>query len=267
MNDFRGKMDPFELRDIAAALHTAKNDNKPMAPPSRTWPPLDTDSAFEVQRITTRNAVKNGDRLVRYKLGNIAKAMQAAFGVDEPDYGFLVSSSLIYEGTPLKRSKYIRPYVELEPAVVLKAPLRGPGVTVIDVINAIDYILPAIEIIDSRVTNWEINHSDTLADNGSCGSVILGAVPRKLTELALNDCRGSLKFNGVERMSGNTNAILGNPVNGIAWLANRLAAYGLEFEAGQLILPGSCLEAIPMEEQGHWSGIFEGFGSVEFDVE
>lgn len=115
----------------------------------KTWPALDADSAFEVQYIAVEEAVRQGDRLVRHKLGNIAKVMQDAFGVDEPDYGVLFARTFIYESAPVALKNYIKPYVELEPAFVLKGSWRGPNVTVIDVINAVDYAIPAIEIIDS----------------------------------------------------------------------------------------------------------------------
>ncbi|KAI3054302.1 hypothetical protein CBS147353_11448 [Aspergillus niger] len=138
-------------------------------------------------------------------------------------------------------------------------------ITVADVINAIDYAIPAIEIIDSRVKNWAIDLPDTLADNGSTGAIILGGTPRKLTELTLNDTRGVLKHNGKELMTGNTKNVLGNPISAVAWLVNRLAEYDIEFLAGQVIMPGSCLEAIPMEV-GQWTCTFEGWGTIEFDV-
>ena len=260
------KMSSFDLNDVAAALRTARAEATPIDAPSKTWPSLDADGAFKVQEINTEYAVRNGDRLVGYKLGNIAKVMQAAFGLDHPDYGFLHASSFKYEGTPISRKEFIKPFVELEPAFVLRNNLRGPNVTVADVINAIDYAIPAIEIIDSRVKNWAIDLPDTLSDNGSTGAVILGGTPRKLTDLTLNNTRGFLKFNGEEVMSGNTKNVLGNPLAAVAWLANRLSEYGVEFEAGQVIMPGSCLEAVPMETAGHWSCTFEGWGSIEFEV-
>lgn len=259
-------MTSFDLNDVAAALRTARAEATPIEAPSKTWPSLDGDGAFKVQEINSEYAVKNGDRLVGYKLGNIAKVMQAAFGLDHPDYGFLHASSFHYEGTSIARNKFIKPFVELEPAFVLRSPLKGPNVTVADVINAIDYAIPAIEIIDSRVKNWAIDLPDTLSDNGSTGAVILGGTPRKLTDLTLNNTRGFLKFNGEEVMSGNTKNVLGNPLAAVAWLANRLSEYGVEFKAGQVIMPGSCLEAVPMEKPGHWSCTFEGWGTIEFDV-
>ena len=114
--------------------------------------------------------------------------------------------------------------------------------------------------------NWAIGLPDTLADNGSTGAVILGGTPRRITDLNLRDTRGVLQFNGREVITGNTGNILGNPLAAVAWLCNRLAAYDIEFTAGQVILPGSCLKAVPMKEAGRWSGTFQGWGTVEFDV-
>lgn len=259
-------MQEADLRDVAAALRNAKDNRTPIAAPTKTWADLDVDGGFAVQKITVQEAVDAGDRMVGYKLGNIAKVMQEAFGLGQPDYGFLLASLFEYEGTTLMRDSFIEPFVELEPAFVLGKALRGPNVTVADVINAVDYAVPAIEIIDSRVQNWAISLPDTLADNGSTGRVILGGTPRKVTELNLRDTAGILRFNGREVISGNTGYILGNPLSATAWLCNRLAEYDVEFQPGQVILPGSCLKAVPMNEVGRWTGTFEGWGTVEFDV-
>lgn len=260
-------MQPTDIHDIAAALRTARVNGDPIPAPTKTWPVLDADAAFDVQRINVDEAVTHGDRMVGYKLGNIAKVMQDAFGLDQPDYGFLLASTFAYEGTTLSRERFIEPFVELEPAFVLRSHLRGPNTTVVDVINAIEYAIPAIEVIDSRVQNWAIDLPDTLADNGSTGAVVLGGTPRRITELTLRDTRGTLHFNGRELIAGNTGNILGNPLAAVAWLCNRLAAYDVEFAPGQVILPGSCLQAVPMNQAGRWSGAFEGWGTIEFDVE
>ncbi|HKS00384.1 MAG TPA: 2-hydroxypenta-2,4-dienoate hydratase [Arthrobacter sp.] len=259
-------MTTIALEDIAGTLRAARHQGQPIDAPTETWPSLDADAAFEVQKINVRHAVENGDRLVGYKLGNIAKVMQDTFGLDQPDYGHLLASSFAYEGTTLKLDAFIEPFVELEPAFVLKGHLGGRNTTIADVINAIDYALPAIEIIDSRVKNWTIGLPDTLADNGSTGAIILGGTPRRLTDLNLRDTRGVLRFNDREVISGTTGNILGNPIAALAWLVNRLADYDVEFEPGQVILPGSCLQAVPMRETGRWSGTFEGWGTIEFDV-
>lgn len=259
-------MSTITLEDIASSLRAARRQGQPIEAPIETWPGLDPDGAFEVQKINVDHALADGDRLVGYKLGNIAKVMQDAFGLDQPDYGHLLASTFAYEGTALERDRFIAPYVELEPAFMLRKPLGGHNTTVADVIDAIEFALPAIEIIDSRVKQWDIGLCDTLADNGSTGAVILGGTPRRVTDLNLRDTRGVLRFNGREGISGSTGNILGNPLAAVAWLVNRLAAYGVTFEAGQVILPGSCLQAVPMNEAGRWTGTFEGWGTVEFDV-
>jgi 2-keto-4-pentenoate hydratase len=254
------------LEDVAQTLRSARQQGRPIAAPTETWPNLDADAAFEVQKLNVQHALADGDRLVGYKLGNIAKVMQDAFGLDQPDYGHLLASTFAYEGTTLDRSAFIEPFVELEPAFVLRKALRGPNTTVADVIDAIEFALPAIEIIDSRVKDWAIGLPDTLADNGSTGAIILGGTPRKVTELTLGNTRGVLTFNDREVIAGNTRNILGNPLAAFAWLVNRLAAYDVEFAPGQVILPGSCLPAVPMNEDGRWAGTFEGWGRLEFDV-
>lgn len=259
-------MSTTTLDGIAGILRSARLKGEPIAAPTETMPALDADAAFEVQKINVTHAVAEGDRLVGYKLGNIAKVMQAAFGLDQPDYGHLLASIFDYEGTTLERGRFIEPFVELEPAFLLRRHLRGPNCTVADVIDAIEFALPAIEIIDSRVKDWAIGLPDTLADNGSTGAVILGGTPRRVTDLNLRDTRGVLRFNDREVIAGTTRNILGNPFAAVAWLVNRLAEYDVEFQPGHIILPGSCLKAVPMKEAGRWSGTFEGWGTIEFDI-
>ncbi|KAH6658852.1 putative TodF product hydratase [Plectosphaerella plurivora] len=256
----------FRLNEIAEALRLAKEKGEPIDAPTKTHPGLTVPGAFEVQRITVDEAVKRGDRHVGWKLGNIAKVMQQAFGLDHPDYGFLLGSSFAYEGSKIALSSFIKPYVELEPAFVLKKTLRGPNVTVADVASAIDYAIPAVEIIDSRVKNWTITLEDTLADNGSTGAIILGGTPRLVTDLDLGNTKGTLYFNDRAITSGTTRNILGNPLAATAWLVNRLAEFDVEFLPGQVIMPGSCLEAMPMDKPGLWECKFEGWGSVVFEV-
>lgn len=259
-------MSAIDVREIAESFRKARLNQEPISAPSEKHPNLDVKTAMAIQRATVDIALENGDRVVGYKLGNVAKVMQEAFGVDEPDYGYLVASSFLYEGAKVPLDKYIEPFVELEPAFVLKGPLKGPNATVADVISAIDYAVPAIEIIDSRVKNWTITLEDTLADSGSNGGIILGGSPRRVTDLDLGHMRGHLKFNGTEIMSGTTQNILGNPYAAVAWLINRVAEFGIEFSAGQVILPGSCLRAMPMREKGRWSCTYDGWGTIEFDV-
>jgi 2-keto-4-pentenoate hydratase len=254
------------LDQIAGALRSARINRAPVEAPSAKWPELDVPAAIAVQRLNVDHEVDAGDRVVGYKLGNIAAAMQSKFGLDQPDYGHLLAGTFAYEGATLAREDFIEPFVELEPAFILGRPLQGPNVTVADVIAAVDHVVPAIEIIDSRIANWDITLSDTLADNGSTGAVILGGLPRSVRDLPLQDVRGAVYHHGSEVATGSTKTILGNPLSAVAHVCNTLAEYGIGFQAGHLILAGSCLEAVPMKELGRWSGHFDGWGSIEFDV-
>jgi 2-keto-4-pentenoate hydratase len=254
------------LDQIAETLRSARLNRAPVEAPSSKWPKLDVATAIAVQRLEVDKQVAAGDRVVGYKLGNIAEAMQSRFGLDQPDYGHLLASTFAYEGGTLARHDFIEPFVELEPAFILGRPLEGPNITVADVIAAVDHVVPAIEIIDSRVANWDIALPDTLADNGSTGAVIVGGVPRSVRDLPLQDMRGTVHRNGDEVATGSTRAILGNPLSAVAHVCNTLSEYGIGFQAGDLILAGSCLEAVPMQEPGRWSGHFDGWGSIEFDV-
>ncbi len=188
--------------------------------------------------------------------------MQAAFGLDQPDYGYLLASIFAYEGTTLARERLHRAVrrtrAGLHPSRLACAVPTSPSPTSS---TAIDYAIPAIEIIDSRVQDWAIGLPDTLADNGSTGSVILGGTPRRITDLTLRDTRGALRFNGREVITGNTGNILGNPLAAVAWLCNRLADYDVEFTPGQVILPGSCLQAVPMNQAGRLVRHFRGLGN------
>lgn len=221
--------------------------------------------AFRVGQEVVRRAVQGGDRVVGFKLGNIAKAMQDKFGVDEPDYGYLLASQFFPENLRIAEAQFIAPFVELEPGFVLKSDLGGANVTAADVISATDYVVPAIEIIDSRVKDWNIGILDTIADGGSVGGVIIGAQPRSLREVNLADTNGEIRYGGKVVASGNTSAVYGNPVSAIAWLCRRVAEFGVTFKAGDFILPGSCLAAERLYPGTRVTGSFAGWGDVSFE--
>ena len=183
--------------------------------------------------------------MVGYKLGNIAKVMQDAFGLDQPDYGYLLASIFAYEGTTLEREHYIEPFVELEPAFVLKHSLRGPNVTVADVINAIDYAVPAIEIIDSRVQDWAIDLPDTLADNG----IHRRGHPRRNSPAhhRSHPARHA-RLPALQRPRGHRRKHQEHPrqpLAAVAWLCNRLAAYDVEFQPARSSSPAAACRQCP----------------------
>ncbi|WP_031470234.1 2-keto-4-pentenoate hydratase [Sciscionella sediminilitoris] len=221
--------------------------------------------AFRVAQEVVRRRVAAGDAVAGFKLGNIAKAMQTMFGVDEPDYGYLLASQFRPENLTIDEKEFIEPFVEVEPAFVLKNNVGGPHVTAVDIIAATDFVVPALEIIDSRVLHWNISIYDTLADGGSCGAVIVGGSPRKLSEVDLADTPGEVRFDDEVKATGNTSAAYGNPIGALAWLCRRVAEYDVGLQAGQLILPGSILAAERLVPGHRVTGSFAGWGEVSFD--
>lgn len=256
---------PINIAETAQRLIEAKANRVPVDTLVDNADGPTTADAFRVQQEVIRRYVEAGDRVTGFKLGNIAKAMQDKFGVDEPDYGFLLASQFYPENLAISEDEFIEPFIELEPGFVLKKDLGGRHVTAADVIAATDFVVPALEIIDSRVRDWKIGLFDTLADNGSVGGVIVGGQPRKLSEVNLADQPGVIEFDGKQVASGNTNAVYGNPISAIAWLCRRVAEYGITLKAGQFILPGSCLAAEKMVPGTKITGRFEGWGEISFD--
>ncbi|MDQ8702370.1 2-keto-4-pentenoate hydratase [Streptomyces sp. LHD-70] len=254
------------LISLADRIEAARRERRPLPPLTDELPDLALADAVAVQRHNVRRRIADGDRLVGYKLGNIAKVMQQAFGVDQPDYGHLLASDLHLENLPVRLDRFIEPFAEVEPAFLLKGRLEGPNVTVADVIRATEYVLPAVEIIDSRFKDWRIRIADTLADNGSVGGIVLGTTPKPLTDLDFSTMHGTLHYDDEQVGSGPASAVLGNPIAAIAWVCNELSPYGIAFEPGQIVLPGSCLEAVPLRKPGTVRAEFGGLGRVQFEA-
>lgn len=234
-------------RDIAAQnLFSAQEERVPIAPLTDTWPAIDVTDAYEIQLANIRRRVGDGDTIQGHKVGLSARAMQQMLGVNEPDYGHLLESMFLYESDAIDASRFLQPRVEVEVAFVLGRPLCGPGVTVADVLSATEFVLPSIEIVDSRVADWRIKLADTIADNASSGAVVLGGSPTRLTDIDVRLVGATLRCNGELRETGCSGAVLGNPAVAVAWLANKVAAFGVTLEAGHVIMPGSCTRMIPV---------------------
>ncbi len=255
----------IDIDDLAGQLIQAHRDRTPLDFLAPADVRRSIGDAVRVQQEVVRRLVQQGDRVAGYKLGNIAKAMQDKFGVGEPDFGYLLTSQFRFENLPLSPEEFIEPYVELEPAFVLKGELGGAHVTVADVISATDYVLPSLEIIDSRIKDWKIDSFETLADGGSVGAVILGGQPRQLSDVNLANTAGELRVDGEVIARGNTADVYGNPISAIAWLCRRVAEYGVTFNKGDIILPGSCLAAVPLTPGTHVTGSFTGWGEISFE--
>jgi 2-keto-4-pentenoate hydratase len=250
-----------DLEAIAAELADAYT-GKPVEPLTARYDGLSTDDAYGIQTIQTRRRTAAGARIVGYKIGITSAAMQQQLGIDQPDYGVLRDDMVQPADAPIAVSNYLQPRAEPEVALVLDRPLSGPGLSVADVLAATRYVLPALEIIDSRIADWRITLVDTIADNASSGGLVLGGTPTPVTgiDLALVGC--VFRKNGRIVQTGAGAAVLGSPLHAATWLANTLTARGVELAAGHVILTGSVTAAVPVAAGDTVNATFDRLGSV-----
>ena len=254
-----------DVATAAKALYRAELDWAPIEPISTTYPTAGIEDAYRISQAVTDLKVAAGRIVKGHKIGLTSKAMRSLTGATEPDYGTMFDNWFLFEGCIVPRSKMNRPLVEAELAFVLREPLRGPGVTVADVIRATDFVLPAIEIVDTRQKGRGTNSLvDSISDAAACGFVILGANPARLTDVDVRTIGASLSINGDIEESGVARAVMGNPINAVAWLANKLHEYGVSPEAGHVILSGSFIKAIPFQQGDTVEALFDQLGEVTF---
>lgn len=251
------------LSEIADALYEAESSRKPIAPLAPRWPDLDVADAYRIQLHNIERRVEAGAAVRGHKVGLSSRAMQEMMGVREPDYGHLLDDMFVFEGHDVAMDDMIEPRVEIEVAFVLGDSLPSRGCNAADVIRATEFILPAIEIIDSRIADWKIGIVDTIADNASSAKVVLGGNPVRLTDVDVRAIGATLQRNGEVIETGTAAAVLGNPVTAIAWLAQTVSAFGVSLEAGQVVLPGSCTRAVPVESGDVVRAEFDSLGPVE----
>lgn len=239
-------IEPATLEIFADELLTAQETLKPVAPLRDRLPGMTLDDAYVIQDIQLRRHLEAGRVLSGRKVGLTSLAMQAQLGVDSPDFGFFFADMVHHENARIEASGFIAPKVEPEFGFMLKQTLQGPGVTLHEAAAAIGEIYPAIEIIDSRITDWNIKLVDTVADNASCGAIAVGTTPLNIATADLGSVNCTLRINDEIRESGTGASVMGNPIAPLAWLANILGERGVVLEAGQLILPGSFTKALPV---------------------
>jgi 2-keto-4-pentenoate hydratase len=255
-------MDQQTREDIAEALLGAYSSGKPVDPLTGQYDGLTVPDAYEIQLLQVARWVAAGARVRGHKVGLTSPAMQRQMSVDQPDYGHLLDWMFWPEAEPIPLSGFLQPRVEPETAIVLAKPLRGPGVTVADAIAAVAFVLPALELIDSRIRDWKIGLADTIADNASSGGVVLGSSSAALSAVDLRLAGCNLYQNGELVGTGASGAVLGSPLKALAWLANTVGARGVELEAGQVILPGSVTASIPVGPGDTVTATFAGLGRV-----
>jgi acetaldehyde dehydrogenase len=235
-----------ERTRAAAALWDAGVSRIAIPPLTETFGAIDPTDAYAIQQLNVQRRLDEGASVRGYKVGLTSKAMRDLLDVREPDFGHLLDDMFVFEDSVVPMDRFVQPRVEPEVAFVLDRPLRGPGVTVADVIRATAFVVPAVEIVDSRIADWRIALGDTIADNASSAAVVLGGSPTLLTAIDVRRLAVTLARNGEVQEKGRSDAVLGNPAVAVAWLANRLGEFGVGFDEGHVIMPGACTRMIPV---------------------
>ncbi|UXA06743.1 2-keto-4-pentenoate hydratase [Mycobacterium sp. SMC-2] len=253
--------------ELAADLAQAERSRLPIAPLTAAHPDIDVVDAYEIQLINIRQRVAEGARVLGHKVGLSSKAIQQMMGVDEPDYGHLLDEMQLFEDTPVEVGRYLWPRVEVEVGFILNADLPGADCTEDDVLAATEALVPSIELIDTRITDWKIELCDTIADNASSAGFVLGKARVSPHDLDVKGIDAVLTRNGEVVAKGRTDAVLGNPVTAVAWLARKVEGFGVRLRKGDVVLPGSCTRAIDVHAGDQFVADFAGLGSVQLSFE
>jgi 2-oxo-hept-3-ene-1,7-dioate hydratase len=242
-------------------LRTAELTREPVKQLSSTWPDITFEDAYAIQNLVQRKKIAAGRKLIGHKVGLTSKAMQRSSQIDEPDYGHLLDDMVIADGAKVAHDRFCIPRVEVELAFILNKPLRGPGVRLTDVLNATEYVVPALEIVDARVMNPR-KIFDTIADNGAAAGIVLGGRPVRPMDVDLRWVGGIMYVNGEIEETGLAAGVLGHPALGVAWLANKLTEHGVALEAGHIVLAGSFTRVIFARKGDTVHGDFGPLGGV-----
>lgn len=252
-----------EMVDALMEAHRTKVQTKR---PSARFPNITFDDAYAISADVAKKMEAAGSELIGYKVGLTSTAMRRSSKIDEPDYGYLYEHFLHPDGATLKVADYCVPRVELELAFILKEPLQGPGVTMIDVMRATEYIVPAIELIDARVDEPRQIY-DTISDNGAGAGIIIGGRPIRPGDADLRMIPGILYCNTEIEETGISCGVMGHPANGIAWLANKLHEIGAKIEPGQMLLAGSYIRPVWAKAGDVIRADFGEFGCITIQFE
>jgi 2-keto-4-pentenoate hydratase len=253
--------------ELAAELAEAERSRIPVTPLTALYPDIDVVDAYEIQLINIRQKVAEGAKVVGHKVGLSSEAMQKMMGVEESDYGHLLADMEAFEDTPVPIGRYLFPRLEVEVGFILADDLPGAGCTEDDVLAATAAFVPSIEIIDTRIKDWKIALCDTIADNASSAGFVLGRERVSPKDIDIKAIDAVLRRNGEVVAEGRSDAVLGNPVTAVAWLARKVDSFGVRLRAGDIVLPGSCTRAIDARPGDQFVADFTGLGSVRLSFE
>lgn len=224
---------------LAARLVAVRTNQKPLAPLRDMHSDPSVDNAYEIQSINHANDVLQGRVPVGTKIGLTSLAVQKQLGVDEPDFGRLYSDMEYRDGAQAPLSKYIQPKIEAEIAFRLSKTIDREITDSNQLVDYIDYACAALEIVDSRIENWNIRIFDTISDNASSASYVLSAIHKNLSEFDLVNCQMKMLVDGETVSQGSGAACLGHPLNAVMWLSNKMLSLGEPLCAGSIVLSGA----------------------------
>jgi 2-keto-4-pentenoate hydratase len=255
-------MNAHEIELAANLLWNAADIGEAIPPLRESFPGLTGEGAYAIQEHNTERRLKAGARLVGRKIGLTARSVQQQLGVDQPDYGMLFADMAIADGEPVRWSRLMQPKVEAEVALVMEHDLPEPGITSAQLLRAVAFALPAIEIVGSRIADWNIRFVDTVADNASSGAFVLGNTPVSLKGLDLRLAGMVMERAGEQVSLGAGAACLGHPLNAALWLANKMAGLGRGLKSGDVVLTGALGPMVAVRPGDVFEARIEGLGSV-----
>lgn len=256
------------IQQCAARLDAAERSRQQVRQFSLDHPQITIEDAYAIQRAWVEMKIKGGRKLIGHKIGLTSRAMQVSSNITEPDYGALLDDMLFDEGTDIPFERFIVPRVEVELAFILGKPLKGPNCTIFDVMDATEYVIPALEIIDARIHQVDPDTKvtrkvfDTISDNAANGGVVMGGRPIRPHDIDLRRVPAILYRNGVIEESGVSAAVLNHPAKGVAWLANKLAPYDVTLQPGQIILSGSFTRPVAANPGDSFHVDYDQLGSI-----
>lgn len=255
------------IQDIADQLYNAEINKTPIAPIRTAFEgERDIEAAYEIQKLVTQKKLDNDAKLIGKKIGLTSFAVQNQLGVDEPDFGILTEEMQIKNHGEIRFKNLMQPKAEAEWAFILKNDLDFDEITLDHIYNAIDYAVVAIEIVGSRVKNWDIKITDTIADNASASHFVLGSKKINLSKIDMENCQMQMFKNDDIVSEGNGKACMGNPLQAVLWLAQTMQKHSEPLKAGEIILSGALGPMTNITEGDKLKAIIDDFDTVEFKV-
>jgi 2-keto-4-pentenoate hydratase len=247
---------------IAEKLRQAESSGKPIPPIRDDLAKATVDEAYRVQQINRDFFLAEGRTISGRKIGLTSRAVQQQLGVDQPDFGVLWADTEYQDGQDIPWQRLQQPRVECEVALVLGRAIDNPRPGLADVLRAVEYVVPALEVVGSRIADWKISIFDTIADNASCGVYVLGGPPRRLPGLDLRTCGMVMERDGQPVSTGCGAACLGHPLHAAVWLAQTMVTRNMPLQAGEIVLTGALGPMVNVNPGDVFHARIQGLGSV-----